>query len=255
MKIMDSAKTKFTHWHSQARCLPLLCKILLLWLVTMPTIAQNNPYIDDKLVHFGFSLGVNMMAYGVTESGMEIDGERYHVRQSGLMPGFSVGFITDLRLCRFLNLRFVPGLSFASRTLSYKSESGNPVAGSLGTNEHVEILAIPISLPLQLKWSAARENNYRPYVVVGGGASYNVFPDRKKAVCQGGWDAFVEAGFGCDFYFSWFKFCPEIKYQIGFLNQLMPLEGRTEVVPADFFYTQAIGRLTNHTISIVFNFE
>lgn len=232
-----------------------MCIVVLVLLVAIPTKAQNNPYIDDKLFHVGFSLGTNMMAYGVKESNLTIDGEQYHVRQSGVMPGFTVGFIADLRLARYLNLRFIPGLSFASRTLSYKTESGNKVQGSVGSGSTVEILAIPISLPIQLKFSAEREKNYRPYVVVGGGASYNVFPDRKKAVCQKGWDAFIEAGLGCDVYFSWFKFCPEIKYQFGFLNQLMPLDGRTEVAPEDRFYTQAIGRLTNHTISIVFNFE
>lgn len=229
--------------------------LLIVLMMCQLLVAQNNPYVDDKLFHVGFSLGVNMMAYGVKESNLTLNGEQYHVRQRGVMPGFTVGFIGDVRLARYLNLRFIPGLSFASRTLSYQTESGNPVQGSVGSGSTVEILAIPIQLPVQLKFSAQREKNYRPYVVVGGGASYNVFPDRKKPVAQKGWDAFVEAGFGCDLYFSWFKLCPEIKYQIGFMNQLMPIDGRIEVAPEDRFYSESIGRLTNHTISIVFNFE
>lgn len=240
--------------------------ILLLFVVLCPVVrAQNNPYIDDKLIHFGFSLGVNMMAYGVTESGLPVD--IYHggstprpdtcfVRQSSMMPGFSVGFITDLRLCKFLNLRFTPGLSFSSRTLSYKTQSGLPAEdkGS-GLTSKVDVLAIPINFPLFLKFSAEREGNYRPYVIIGGGGSYNVFTDRKKPIAQSGWDAFIEAGFGCDFYFSWFKFCPEIRYQVGFLNQLMPLEARPELTERNQFYTTSVSRLRNHTISIIFNFE
>ncbi len=217
--------------------------------------AQNNPYMDDRLYHFGFSLGVNMMAYGVSDSEALLNGEIYHVRQTSAMPGFSVGFIADVRLSEHFNLRFIPGLSFASRTLTFKTESGNPVSGSYGNGDKIEILAIPVTIPLQIKWSANREGNYRPYVVAGGGASYNVFPDKKKPVVQSGWDAFVEAGFGCDIYFSWFKFCPEIKYQLGFLNQLTPIEKMTDLSPEDRFYTQSIGRLMNHQITLVFNFE
>lgn len=241
-----------------------MCKILLLWLVAMPTMAQNNPYVDDKLFHFGFSLGVNMMAYGVQESlqpvniyhGTDCITDTCYVRQSGVLPGFNVGFITDVRLCRFLNLRFTPGLGFSSRTLSFKTASGKPAEDTgAGFGSNIDILAIPIYLPLYLKFSADREKNYRPYVIVGGGASYNVFPDYKKPVTQKGWDAFVEAGFGCDFYFSWFKFCPEIRYQIGFLDQKLPTDKHPGITERSEFYSQSISRLTNHTISIIFNFE
>ncbi len=229
----------------------------------MPSMAQNNPYVDDKLVHFGFSLGVNFMAYGVQESLDSVPiyqngqptNEICHVRQSSVMPGFTVGFITDLRLSKHLNLRFTPGLAFSSRTLKYLTESGNSVQDGLESNSTVDVLAIPIQIPLYLKWSADRETNYRPYVILGGGASYNVFPDRKKPVCQKGWDAFIEAGFGCDLYFSWFKFCPEIRYQIGFMDVLMPVSERPEITETNAFYTNSISRLTNHMISLVFNFE
>ena len=30
--------------------------------------AQNNPYIDDKLVHFGFFLGLDMLSYNIEEN-------------------------------------------------------------------------------------------------------------------------------------------------------------------------------------------
>ena len=62
------------------------------------TMGMNNPYYDDKRVHLGFSLGVNLMGYSVTESLVPQDGEIYHARVSTLLPGFSVGFITDVRL-------------------------------------------------------------------------------------------------------------------------------------------------------------
>ena len=216
--------------------------------------AQNRPYVDDKLFHFGFQLGLNFASFSVTDSEQEIDGEVYHARVSGLLPGFHVGFITDLRLCQYLNLRFCPGMQFSSRTISYKTESGNPVVGYNGKGANVDVLAIPVYLPLYLKWSAAREGNYRPYVIAGGGASFNVSRDREKPILMNLTDYFCEIGFGCDLYFDWFKLCPEITYRIGFANQLYS-GPRTEVPAQDAFYSGAISRLTSHCICLTFNFE
>lgn len=223
--------------------------------------AQNRPYVDDKLFHFGFQLGVNFAAFGVTDSEEPIvnpitgETEIYHARVSSVLPGFHVGFVSDLRLCKYLNLRFCPGMQFTSRSISYKTESGRPVQGSLGNGATTDVLAMPVYLPLYLKFSAEREGNYRPYVIAGGGASFNVSRDREKPVLLNMMDYFCEVGFGVDLYFRWFKFCPEITYRIGFANQLASKEGRMELPPQDFFYTDAISRLTSHCICLTFNFE
>ena len=224
--------------------------------------AQNRPYADDKLFHFGFQLGVNFASFGVTDSEMELTDpvtgltDIYHARVSSVLPGFHVGFITDLRLCQYLNLRFCPGMQFSSRTLTYKSESGRKVQGTPGkTGPNVDVLAMPVNLPLYLKWSAMREGNYRPYVIGGGGVSVNVSRDRDKPVLLNMMDYFCEVGFGVDFYFRWFKFCPEITYRIGFANQLCHAEGRMELSPQDAFYSNSLSRLTNHCICLTFNFE
>ena len=217
--------------------------------------------MDDKLFHFGFQLGVNFSSFGVTDSELELEDpvtgikEIYHSRVSSVLPGFHVGFITDLRLCKYLNLRFCPGMQFTSRTLTYKTESGNPVKGSMNKGASVDILAMPVYLPLYLKFSAMREGNFRPYVIAGGGASFNVSRDREKPVLLNLMDYFAEVGFGVDFYFRWFKFCPEITYRIGFANQLYPADQRMELAPQDAFYTNSISRLTNHSICLTFNFE
>lgn len=215
---------------------------------------MNNPYVDDKRIHFGFSLGMNLMSFGVTDSQAQINGEIYHVRVSNLMPGFQVGFITDVRLSKHFNLRFTPGLEFSSRTLSFKTESGT-VVKSPNYGSKIDILAIPITIPLYLKFSADREKNYRPYVIAGGGVNYNVSRDREKPILLNGFDYFVSVGLGVDLYLRWFKLCPEIKYQIGFANLLSPVEDRPEVAAQDMFYSQALKRLTSRMITITFNFE
>lgn len=216
---------------------------------------MNNPYVDDKLVHFGFSLSMNFMGFGVQDSHDTIGGEIYHARVSSLMPGFSVGFITDLRLCRHLNLRFTPTLHFGQKSLTYKTESGNPVQGSPGNGNHTDLLSLPISIPLYLKWSAEREKNYRPYIIAGGGAQYDFGGQKDRPIYVQKWDYFISFGFGCDVYLKWFKLCPEIKYQIGFKNALTPVEQRMQLSTEDYLYTNALKKLTNQMLTVSFNFE
>ncbi len=228
---------------------------------------MNNPHVDDKIVHFGFSLGTNFMMYGVTDREEMIDGELYHARTSSVLPGFSVGFITDVRMTRHLNLRFIPTLNFGQITLTYKNESGNPIQGSSGNK--AEILSLPLAIPLVVKWSAEREKNYRPYVIAGGGVAFDFAGQKERPIYQQMFDYFITFGFGCDFYLEWFKLfgigldiylqyfklCPEIRYQIGFNNALTPVNERPELAKRDYFYTNAINRLRNQMLTITFNFE
>ena len=110
---------------------------------------QNRPYVDDKLFHFGFQLGMNFSTFGITDTEEPIVNpitgaeEIYHARVSSVLPGFHVGFVTDLRLCKYLNLRFCPGMQFTSRTITYRTESGNPVQGSLENGAKMSVLKLP----------------------------------------------------------------------------------------------------------------
>ena len=231
---------------------------------------QNRPYVDDKRFHFGFQLGLKFSAFGVTDSERALAPDPlhpdsvlyYHARVGSLLPGFNVGFITDVRLHKNVNLRFCPGLQFSSRTISYKAfkdregEEEVPVqtvAKDFGNQ--IDVLAIPMYLPLYLKFSADREGNYRPYVIAGGGVAFNVSHDADKPIYLNVMDYFCEVGFGVDLYFRWFKFCPEITYRIGFADQLCPSDKHPNLSPYNTFYTDAISRLTNHSVCLTFNFE
>lgn len=220
---------------------------------------QNNPYVDDKLFHFGFQLGLNFGSFGITDSNLPVyHGDTLHARVSSLLPGFRVGFVSDLRLCKYLNLRFTPGMEFTSRTISYKAKNGQKIIGSIPDKyqDKIDVLSMPIDLPLYLKFSAARESNYRPYVIAGGGVSFNVSRDHEKPILLNLMDYFCQVGFGCDFYFRWFKLCPELTYRIGFADQLCPVSERhDELSPMDTFYSNAIQRMTSHAICLTFNFE
>lgn len=247
----------------------LLALFIVLSLPCRAQRAQNNPYVDDKIFHFGFQLGINAGSFGITESKTPVtfrDGktnttltDTLHARVSSILPGFRVGFVTDLRLCRYLNLRFTPGIEFASRTIQYKS-STYPDAQIEGTPgkyfSHIDVLSMPVDLPLFLKFSAEREGNYRPYVIAGGGVSFNVSRDKAKPVLLNMLDYFCQVGFGVDLYFPWFKLCPELTYRIGFADQLCPISQRSDNLSKEnYFYSDALSHITTQCISLTFNFE
>jgi hypothetical protein len=199
----------------------------------------NLQYVDDKPIHFGFSLGTNLMDFGVTPSDS--------ARVSTLKPGFSVGIITDLRLSRYFNLRFTPTLHFGERQLNFRFKNGP---------DSTSITSIPICLPIYLKYSAERKDNYRPYLIAGGGAYINLSRDESKAIVLNPFDYYAEFGIGCDIYFSFFKLAPELKYSIGLNNMLTPLSQRGNPTnQSDLKFTNALSRLTSRMITLTFNFE
>lgn len=212
--------------------------------------AQGNlPYFDSKFIHFGFSIGFNALNFNVATSNKVINDSVYSASVSSLQPGFSVGIISDMRLNRYMNLRFTPTLHFGSRVLTY---SANGVY-----KQSTEVASIPINLPLYLKYSAERKDNYRPYLIAGGGMSYDLSTDVTKPVLLRPMNYFVEFGAGCDLYFSFFKLSPELKFALGFNNLLTPLADRDagQLSDKDKLFTQALSKLTSRMVTLTFNFE
>ena len=211
--------------------------------------AQGNlPYADDKLFHFGFSLGTGSFDYGVTVNTDSVSSAAV----SSLVPSLAVGMIGDMRLARYLNLRFTPTLYFGSRTIQYKTLDGKDFSN--------EVFSIPINLPLSLKYSAERRDNYRPYLLWGAGVGIELNNDNENPILVRPMNFYTEFGVGCDLYFSYFKLCPELKFAIGLNDVLVPYSERKAkgTLPSDQsknFYSSALNGLTSKLISLTFNFE
>lgn len=220
--------------------------ILLILTLTAPQVKSqgNLPYVDDKPIHFGFSLGVNFMDFAVVPDSISRD-----VSTSSIMPGFSVGAIADLRLSRYFNLRFTPTLMLGQRTLNYSGFSTDKSA--------VDVISVPLYLPVYLKYSSERNGNIRPYVIAGGGLWMDWGRNKEKAVLLKPYDVLMEAGVGCDLYFSFFKLSPELKFSLGMDNMLTPISQRDSGSFADDqkIYTDLLSKLTTRMITLTFNFE
>ena len=151
-------------------------KILLIFLFTcFVATAQNLPYADYKRFHFGFSLGLNFLDFNTTLSQKEIDGEIYQADVSSLMPGFTVSLISDVRLNDYFNVRFTPGLHFGERTISYIGQTSQE-------RFNTSVQSAIIALPFYLKFSAFRVHDYKPYLIAGGGVSFDVFKNKKVPI-------------------------------------------------------------------------
>lgn len=213
--------------------------------------AQDNlPMADYKVVHFGFTLGLNFMDFGFEQSGLEIDGKVYNADVSLLMPGFSVGVIGDVRMGNYFNFRLVPSFHLADRTISYSNNVDDEILTT-------SIKSTMISVPAYIKFNGPRIRNCRPYLLCGGGVMFDLGRDRQQPVLLKMLDYFVEFGGGCTIYLKYFRLSPEIKYSLGFNNVLEPWEARQNdvIAPTDDKFTLAISKLTSRMLTISFNFE
>jgi hypothetical protein len=207
----------------------------------------NLPYYDDRPYNFGFFVGLNTMDFGVELSYLEMPEGIYLAEVSSLMPGFTAGIIGNLRLNRYFGLRFSPSINFTERALTYR------LADETNTIQE-NVFSIPLMLPLHVKYSAERIHNFRPYLLAGGGVYFDFGRDKERNILLRPFDYYVEFGTGCDIYFPFFKFSPELKFAIGFNNMLTPTEERVTGT-FDARYTNALSRLTTKMITLSFNFE
>jgi len=196
---------------------------VLLFSISFSALAQreilNMPEHDNKPYYFGIHFGMNFSVYQIkyTESFAKTD--TFKRIQPKWQPGFTLGLIGNLRLSRFVDLRFMPTLAFAEKRVDFNYGYPSDSAGSFA-NE-----AIYMHLPLQLKFKSDRIRNFRFYGLVGGKFDYDMAANsrskRKNEVLKvSAKDFGYEFGVGFEFYNPNFIFSPEIKLSQGLSNQL-----------------------------------
>lgn len=227
---------------------------LLFAMISIMNMAAQGMYDDEsKSFRFGFSLGMNVMDFGIQNSEKaNEDGQVYYADVSELKPGFSVGIVTDMLISRYFNLRFNPTLHFGERELNY-GYKGIPADKIFKQN----VPSVPMSFPLYLKYSSERYGNLRPYLIGGAGVYFDLGRKTDQPLYLNVFDVFAEFGVGCDIYFSFFKLAPELKFALGFSDMLVPMtdERAANLKPQDRIKTEAISKLTSRLITLTFNFE
>lgn len=215
--------------------------------------AQGNlTDLDYKTFRLGFSLGTNYMDVDVEHTEMVQDGKIYYADVANIIPGFTVGLITDFRLHRYFNLRVTPTLLLGERNLSFKTL--DLATGIMQDDKVVNMFSLPIDFPVNLRYSAERYGNFKPFIQIGVGTYFDLGRDEKTDVTLNLSDYYYSAGFGCDMYFRFFKLSPELKINFGRMNVLSPKEV-TDDTSANLKYTNAISRLLSRVLVFSLNIE
>ncbi len=220
----------------------------------------NRPYADAKRIHFGFSVGMNFQNIAITNNGFVTDdNEEWYADVPAHSPGFSVNVLADYRLHEHFNLRISPGLYFGNKVVNYLNHLGDPDYAEQTEQSHYKqtqnIKSTYIVVPIDLKMSAKRYHNMRPYFTLGGMYAFDLAKDRSEQLKLKGSDVMLTVGMGCDFYMSFFKLCPEIKFCFG-LNNLLErnrpdLNDNQEVLR----FTQSVSKIKSNMVVVTFFFE
>ena len=188
---------------------------------------QNKPYIDLRPMHFGISVGFHMQDIELQNVGPQVivneDGtettETVVCDQDNWNPGFSVGVLADQRLSKHLSIRLCPTMHFGAKHLVFRHLNRLDPEGHIMTATQ-DMKNTYIAFPINLKFSAERFNNYRPYIVGGVNPMINLTAKSQDYIQLKRYDTMVELGLGCDFYLPFFKLIPELKFSFSLMDAL-----------------------------------
>lgn len=233
----------------------------------------NLTTFDDRKIHFGFTLGLNVLDLGIKHYHTlddnpafdatalsdiypnylkEIDSVGRQVRAdiASLTPGFTVGIVSNLRLTENLDLRFVPGLSFGNRKLEYNVPLHD--MNSPGNNEEYSLRATYLDFPFLIKYKSKRIVNQRPYMLGGLATRVDISKSAAEELVRlRKLSFYAEAGMGWDMYLQFFRLSSELKYSFGLGNNL----AAAPEFPQPGYFNQAFKRVSAHMLTLSFHFE
>lgn len=214
----------------------------------------NLPTFDDRFLHYGYYVGVNSYDFKFLydESYYEVKLKDIEVQST---TGFNVGLIGDLRVNKYINIRIEPGLYYSKRDLIFHK---HPLFTD-DSDRFREVKSTYIHLPLMVKFSAARINNFRPFVLAGISTDFNLSSNHKN-IDDNFSNVFktepqnfnYEIGLGFDFYLFYFKFSPSIRGIFSMQNELIPDSVND---PADSPWTGGITKMVSRGFAINLTFE
>jgi hypothetical protein len=210
---------------------------------------KNVSWYDDKLLHFGFSLGFNTMDFNITPSLSNMKVDSLYPEVSLLYPGINIQIVTNLKPASFFDIRFLPGVSFGQRSIRFYK---NRVL----ENKQQRLESSFLEFPLLLKFKGMRLNNVRPYII--GGLNYRYDLAGKKEYDEEKpiylrlkrSDLYYELGTGLDFYLPYFKLSVELKMSNG-LRDVLVHDSATSYPK----YGMAVEKMRSQIWIIAFHFE
>jgi len=228
--------------------------ILLILLIPVAATAQkakpkNDSNYDERLLHFGFSMGLNTMDF-ITKMNPS-DTNNWTAEVVSLKPGINIQIVIDYRPATYFDLRFLPGVSFGQRNLNFYDENG------VLFDDKQQLESSFLEFPFLIKTKGMRLNNSRPYLIGGINFRYDLAAkkeyDEQSAVYMRlrKADLCYEVGAGIDFYLPYFKLTIEAKMSNGLRDMLV----HDEPHPFHPEYVKSIGSLRSQIWTLSFHFE
>ena len=181
---------------------------------------ENLQNFDKQKLHFGYFIGFNQYNYKLD---YKINPNYATWIEESI--GINIGLIGDLRINEYINLRFEPGLHTNKLNLRFNERS----KFTQNSDTIRSVKSSYIHIPLLIKLSTKRLDNFRPYLIGGVSTSFNLSSnqnspeDNKNNVFRlKANNLYYELGFGIDFYLQYFKFSPSIRGIFSLKDELVP---------------------------------
>lgn len=201
----------------------------------------NNPNFDQQRYSWGYFLGFNTY---------DFDFDYESLQKKDLIVdktiGFNVGLVGNMRLNNNFDLRLEPGVAFNRINFTFPGLENN----------FREINSTYVHIPLLLKFSTDRLNNFKPFVVGGISTSLNLSSNENNP--DDNYDGQFrmtthsynyEIGFGIDLYLYYFKFTPSIRGVFSFHDDLVKDDNPQSV------YTGNIDNMSTRAVFLNFTFQ
>ena len=227
--------------------------ILLLFVLSLASFAQerkvqNKPYIDYRRLHYGFFVGAHMQDMEFMNNGFVTEtGEQWFADIASYNPGFTVGVLADWRLSTHFSLRALPTLHFGQNTINFREQNS-------GNKERQQVKTTYLAMPLHVKYSAERFNNYRPYLTAGIAPMMNLTVKKQRPILFKKFDCMFEVGFGCDFYLPFFKLIPELKFAFSLVD-VLDKDRKDLLDENNLKFTRSVDKIVSKMIILSFYFE
>ncbi|RCW90226.1 type IX secretion/gliding motility protein PorT/SprT [Winogradskyella arenosi] len=180
-------------------------------LFTKEKVANPVDNIDQKRLTWGYFIGFNQYDFNFD---YQEDLKDILVDEA---VGFHLGLIGDMRINDYMNLRLEPGVFFTTRNLMY-DESLFPNDDYNDSDLLREVKSTYVHIPLLLKISTKRINNFKPFIIGGFSTALNLSSNQDNPDDNSSGEFrmkknsyFYEVGFGIDLYLQYFKFTPSIR--------------------------------------------
>ena len=230
--------------------LSLLISFLLIQLGLLSQITEQKIFTPsrEKLFTMGFSLGFNSMNFKINPSLENIAIDSLYPKIGKSYPGITIQYVTNLRLSKYFDVRFIPGVSFGQRRVRYYKNQ-------ILYNDRQMLESSFVELPILLKYGY-RISNYKPYIIGGLNYTYDFAGKKEYDESKPVYirlernDLYYEIGAGLDFYRPSFKFSVEIKMSIGTMDVIAhdPAPGHPQ-------YANAIDKMQSQMWILAFYIE